>query len=117
MNLLYLRIVGIGVLVLAILSGVWYVLHLQNTVEEQKQTISAAETLNKSLTSQLISVTEDANLVKSRLESAEAASKVIRERVVTKIQRVPAAPVQCEPALLWLVDRAIELKGDSRDAK
>lgn len=110
MNSLYLRLIAIGLLVLAVLSGIWYVQHLRSSLKEATEALSTEKVLNQALSNQLKVVTETFESTQSRLVKSERDRETIRSRVITRIQQVPAAPSECIPAMNWLVDRALEMK-------
>ncbi len=111
---LYLRIAGIAAVLLAIVGAFWYVQHLQGTIESQKASLLAQSQVIEQQQVSIKMMSEDKKVIEERLKVAQTAASVIRERVITQIKRVPAPPKQCEPAINWLRDRALELQGDSK---
>jgi len=111
---LYLRIAAIAAALLAVIGVFWYIQHLQGTIESQKASLLAQSQVIDQQKVAIKMMSEDKKAVEDRLKVAQEASQVIRDRVVTQIRRVPAAPTACEPAINWLRDRALELQKDSK---
>ncbi len=104
---LYLKLAGLGLLLAAVIGGFVYVPHLRSSLK-------AKEALVVQQREMILDLTNSKKEFDARLAAAEQQRVVIRDRVVTQIKRVPAAPTQCEPAINWLRDRALELQKDTK---
>lgn len=114
MNALYIKL-GAAALVVVLIVSTWMGFQSKNRqIAELTRTVKASEVVIANQKETIRAITETRAEVQRRLVEAETAAAEAKARVVVRIKRVPAAPVQCEPAIDWLRNRAIELQKDSK---
>lgn len=107
MNTLYVRLAGIGVLVIIIVSTGLYIDLLKTRVDNLKKANTAQSVTISDQRDTIHNLTTSQKDFEDRLKLANLQSVIIQERVVTKLKYLPA-PNLCEPAIEWLRSRAME---------